>query len=229
MNHQEQPDQRFDRINPRSIRTPETLEEAEAALALARSRVASIDAQLADPPNSAPDWASRATKARASWAEVQERLEYEAARLRAGSALSEEVACLRRELRGARAHAEALARRLAAQSAQIHAENEARRVKRAERGVVGNEAAEAVRKLWEESLRGERAILHESQRAKHLSRAAKQVPPAFREAWNRDQAARGYPTARSAEEARAEAEDTALQELARELMGEAKEGEVSRG
>ena len=224
MNHQEQPDQRFDRINPRSIRTPETLEEAEAALALARSRVASIDAQLADPPNSAPDWASRATKARASWAEVQERLEYEAARLRAGSALSEEVACLRRELRGARAHAEALAQRLAAQSAQIHAENEARRAKKAE---AANGTAEALRKLWEESLRGERAILHESQRAKYLARAAKQVPPAFREAWNRDQAARGFPGARGAEEAGAGLGATGLRDLARELMGETKGDEVS--
>lgn len=213
---------RPDRISPRSIRTPETLEEAEAALSLARSRIASIDAQLASPPSTASDWTVRATRARSAWADALERLEYETARLRAGNSTSEEVACLRRELRESRAHAETLARRLAAQSAQIHAENEARRVKRA------SADAEGLRRLWEELLRGERAILHESQRAKQLLRAAKSVPAAFREAWNRKQVALGFPAARGAEEAGAGLVATGLKDLARELV-EQETREETRG
>lgn len=45
MNHQEQPDQRFDRINPRSIRTPEPSEANRVAAFLGALR----DAGLPEP------------------------------------------------------------------------------------------------------------------------------------------------------------------------------------
>lgn len=189
---------RSDRFDPRTIRHPATVEEGEAAIRMCDRHVKSIEAQLAAPRRAlGQEWAERAEGAKRMWLDTLERVTYQTERLRAGEGPVAELRALRRELAAERDHAAALEKRLAAQSAQIRAEQEANRRKRASGAL---EAPESLRKIWEEALRAERALLQRSIPGAYLKRTAKMVPMVFRDAWNAEQVKLGYTSARSSQE-----------------------------
>lgn len=222
--------ERPDRVRPKDIRTPVTVEEALAAVSLAESMIERIHDQLEDRANADEDWRERAHGMLEAWSHRLEGLRYWLARLQAGEMpLSIALAQLRAEndlLRERVAGAERAVRvntpeeislkqrcaelqrknnvlvtQLQQAQAALAAKNAERRAATSPVVPVEDSRKMYTRKLWEISLYGESALIHGGEvAASFLRSSAVSVPPKFRTAWNADRLDAGLETARSIEE-----------------------------
>lgn len=222
--------ERPDRVRPKDIRTPVTVEEALAAVSLAESMVERIHDQLEDRANADEDWRERAHGMLEAWSLRLEGLRYWLARLQAGEMpLSIELAQLRAAndlLRERVAAAERAVRvntpeeiSLKQRCAELQRKNDelVTHLKRAQTALETRNAERRgatppavpvedsrkmyTRKLWEISLYGEAALIHGGETAASFLRtSATSVPLKFRVAWNADRAEAGLELARAVED-----------------------------
>ena len=179
-----------DRIRPKDVRNPVTVEEALAAVTIAESKIDAIQDQIEERGDTAPaDWCDRANGMLQAWSQRLEDLRYWLARLQAGETpLSIELARLRAEVETLRARANTaeqharidtseeislktrcaelqrknnvLVTQLQQAQAALAAKNAERRAATSPAVPVEDSRKMYTRKLWEISLYGESALIH---------------------------------------------------------------------